>query len=54
MIPVWVIVLIVVIGVIVILFLHMEPATKIASILAWIAIFVAGYTMYVNIQIRDR
>lgn len=42
------------IGIIVILFLRLEPAVKITAILAWITLFVAGYTMYLNVQIRDR
>ena len=48
------IITIVIIGIIVILFLRLDPAVKITAILAWTTLFVAGYTMYLNIQIRDR
>lgn len=51
---IWWLIPIVIVGIIVILFLRLEPAVKITSILAWITLFVAGYTMYLNVQIRDR
>lgn len=43
------IITIVIIGIIVILFLRLDPAVKITAILAWTTLFVAGYTMYLNI-----